>query len=302
VVGVRLDPTTQVPYENMPGVLSLELRRPHGEPQMFFGPFDDVDVGPDTFSPLQNESRYCAPCHNASFWGTPVYQSYAEWLESPYPREGKTCQSCHMEPDGVTTNFAPGRGGLERSPEKVFSHRFPGAADVELLRDTAKLELEATRGVGRVLARVRVTNEKAGHHLPTDHPARNVILVVSARDAQGQELDYVGEQVVPRWGGVGDGPDDYAGRPGKGYAKVLEELWTQTAPSAAYWRQTVLREDTRLPARATDETSYEFHAPDNGPITVEARLIFRRAFKELAELKRWGLQDIVMEQENITLR
>ncbi len=302
VVDVRLDPGTGLPYENMPGVMSMELRRPEGEPQMFFGPFDDVDVGPDTFLPLQNESRFCAACHNASFWGTPIYQSYAEWLDSPYPQEGKTCQSCHMKPDGVTVNFAPGRGGLDRDPEKVFTHQFPGAADVELLQDTAKLELEAWREAELILVRVRVTNENAGHHLPTDHPARNVLLVVSASDAQGRQLEYTGDQVIPDWGGIGDSPDDYGGLPGKGYAKILEELWTEVSPTAAYWNPTVLRQDTRLPAKATDITYYEFRAPpDGGPVIVEANLIFRRAFKELAQVKKWELSDIEMEHVTFTL-
>lgn len=303
VVDVRVNPVTQLPYENMPGILSMELRRPQGEPQLFFGPFDDVDVGPDTFLPLQNESRYCAACHNANFWGTPIYQSYAEWLASPYPQEGKTCQACHMKPNGVTTNFAPGRGGLERDPEKIFTHAFPGAADVALLQDTAKLELSAQQEGNRILVEVRVTNENGGHHIPTDHPMRNILLLVTATDAQRNELQYLGDQVIPEWGGVGDEPNDYAGRPGKGYAKILEELWTEVSPTAAYWSQTRIQSDTRIPAKETDTSVYEFLVPKGGgEVRIEARLIFRRAFKPLAELKKWGLEDILMEAETVTLR
>ena len=302
VVNVNLDAATNKPYENMPGVLSMDLRRPEGETQVFFGPFDDVDVGPDTYLPLQAEGKLCAPCHNASFWGTPIYQSYAEWLASPYPAEGKTCQTCHMKPDGVTTNFAPGRGGLERDPQKIFTHSFPGAADEALLRDTATVGVSAKIADGRLMVTVLVTNEKAGHDLPTDHPARNVLLVVSARDAQGKELPLVRGPVMPEWGGAGHAANDYAGRPGRGYAKVLQELWTEVAPSAAYWRQTVVLEDTRIKARATDESSYEFAAPAQGTATVEARLIFRRAFKELAEVKGWDVPDILMEHETITVK
>lgn len=300
-VNVRLNPITKLPYENMPGVLSMELRRPKGEPQMFFGPFDDVDVGPDTFSPLQNDSRFCASCHNASFWGTPIYQSYAEWLASPYPQEGKTCQTCHMKPDGKTKNFAPGRGGLNRDPDKIFTHAFPGAANVELLQDTAKLDLSARRQGGSVIVEVRVTNENGGHDIPTDQPMRNILLLVSATGADGKELEYLGDQRVPEWGGRGSDPDDYAGRPGKGYAKVLEELWTKVYPTVAYWRQTVIREDTRIPALETDKTSYTFRIAEQGPVTVEARLIFRRAFKELAKAKGWELGEIEMEHEVITV-
>ncbi|MGB2821642.1 MAG: hypothetical protein WBF17_11715, partial [Phycisphaerae bacterium] len=108
--------------------------------------------------------------------------------------------------------------------------------------------------------------------------------------------------VLPDWAGAGSEPDDYAGRAGKGYAKVLEELWTEVSPTAAYWRQTVLRDDTRIPALATDETRYEFRAPDRPRrITVRAKLIFRRAFKKLARQKKWRTKDILMEQEQVVV-
>ncbi|MEE8362525.1 MAG: hypothetical protein V3S18_00480, partial [Dehalococcoidia bacterium] len=99
------------------------------------------------------------------------------------------------------------------------------------------------------------------------------------------------------------GPGDYARRPGKGYAKILEEMWTGVSPTPAYWNPTVLVEDTRIPARATDTTRYEFRAPAGaGPVTISARLIFRRAFKELAEQKGWDDPDILMETERLVIR
>ncbi len=300
----KLNTSTGLPYPNMPGVLSIEFRRPPEGHQLFIGPFDDVAPGEDTYSPLQNQSQFCAPCHFGQFWGVQVYNSFGEWLASPFsnPAEGQTCQDCHMPHRGASHFARPDKGARERDPQTIFSHLMPGAADVALLQDTAKLEVEAQRQEVRIQVEVRVTNEKAGHHIPTDHPARNILLVVSATDGQGQELEHLGDQVIPDWGGVGDEPNDYAGRPGRGYAKILEELWTEVSPTAAYWNPTVLREDTRIPAKATDVTRYEFRVPqDGGPVTIEARLIFRRAFKELAELKSWGIQDIEMEREMITL-
>ena len=296
IAAVRVDPVTQLPGENLPGIVSLELRRPAAGSQVFFGPYDDVDVEGDTYLPLQNESRVCAPCHNASFWGTPVYQSYAEWLASPYPAEGVTCQSCHMKPDGLADNFAPGRGGQTRDPQTVFTHSFPGAADVDLLRHTARLELSARRLDGRIAVQVSVTNEKGGHDIPTDHPMRNIILVVSAGGG-GRALPLLAGPVVPGWGGTGGGPADYAGQPGRGYARVLEELWTEISPTAAYWRQTRVLEDTRLKARETDISHYEFaSAVDSGPVEIRATLVFRRAFKQLARQKGWPDADIVMNE------
>ena len=207
-------------------------------------------------------------------------------------------------PRTKNTTFAlPEKGGARRRAGCILSHRMPGADDVELLQDTASLNMRAQRVGERIKVEVLVTNEKAGHHIPTDHPARNILLVVSAIDARGQELECLSNQLIPDWGGKGDAPDDYAGQPGKGYAKILEELWTEISPTAAYWRQIILREDTRIPALATDVTHYEFRAPeDSGPITIEAKLIFRRAFKELARQKKWDMTDILMEQRTILVR
>jgi uncharacterized protein (TIGR03437 family) len=293
---VKLDPSTGLPYPNTPGVLSFEFRRPSAGHQLFLGPYDDVAPGDDSFSSLQNDSRICAPCHFARFWGVQVYNSFGEWLASPYsdPVSGRTCQDCHMPRRGAQFFARVEKGGLVRDPKTVFSHLMPGAADVPLLQDTAELKTTAEQVGSLVRVRATVTNIKAGHHIPTDHPARNILLVVTARDAAGTALPLVRGPVVPDWGGTGNEPTDYAGRPGRGYAKILEELWTEVAPTAAYWNPTVLREDTRIPAFGKDESQYEFRAPSAGTVTVEARLIFRRAFKTLLNQKNWDTPDILM--------
>jgi hypothetical protein len=59
--------------------------------------------------------------------------------------------------------------------------------------------------------------------------------------------------------------------------------------------------DTRLAAFATDISRYTFNAPIGKPATIEARLIFRRAFQQLAKWKGWDDPDIVMKQETITV-
>ncbi|MFQ6132518.1 MAG: carboxypeptidase regulatory-like domain-containing protein [Armatimonadota bacterium] len=301
--GVVLDPATGLPPPNMPGVLSMRLYRPSEGQELFFGTLDDV-TRRVTKLPLQQESAFCAPCHSATFWDTVVYNSYGEWLNSRYSDsdEGQTCQECHMPATDATLIALPEFGGVQRRPGFVSSHRMPGAADAEFLRDTAELEVKARPRGGRILVDALVTNAKAGHHLPTGHPSRNMLLVVSATAQGGRELECLDGRLIPAWGGQGDEPDDYAGRPGKGYAKVLQEMWTGVWPTVAYWNPTTVREDTRIPAGATDVTHYEFRAPAAGRrVTVRARLIFRRAFKELAEQKQWDLGDILMEEEEVTV-
>jgi hypothetical protein len=316
VAGVTLDPITGRPYPNMPGVLSMDVRRPFPDDpdryQLFFGTFDDDNVPEeDTYLPLIEESQWCAPCHQASFWGVPIYSSFGEWLDSPYSDPNfdgaRTCQQCHMPAPTVVdgqplTNVAPGMGGVERDPLAIHAHTFPGAASVELLQNAVTLTATGWLLPDRAVVTVRITNDRTGHHVPTDSPLRQLILLVEARDDQGQPLAQMSGPVVPEWGGRGDPANGYyAGQPGKAFAKVLQELWTQVTPTGAYWNRTTLVSDHRLAAFATDSSSYSFAAPAEGGVTVTVTLLFRRAYKQLMDWKGWDVPDIVMEQQALTL-
>jgi hypothetical protein len=299
--GVDLDPDTGRPRPNMPGVLSIRMTRPGDDRQLFFGPYDDVDVGPDTYLPLMKQSEICAPCHDASFWGVPIYESFAEWLASPYAVRGETCQDCHMRPDGVTTNFAPGRGGVERDPTTIPTHAFPGAADEELLRQAVTLRAVARRSSDEVVVTVSITNDRTGHHVPTDSPLRHLILLVRATDQHGASLPLVEGSRVPEWAGVRPGrPGHYGGLPGTAYAKVLQEIWTRVVPTGAYWNPTRIVQDNRIAAFATDTSEYRFRA-EPGSCRIDVTLLFRRAFIELAEQKGWDTPDIVMARQRLIL-
>jgi hypothetical protein len=120
-------------------------------------------------------------------------------------------------------------------------------------------------------------------------------LVVQATDEQGHHLNQMDGPTVPVWGG------NYAGQPGQGYAKILEELWTEISPSGAYWNPTRILSDNRIAAFATDTGQYAFIAPEQGSATIEVKLIFRRAFQELMDQKGWNMPDILMETQVITI-
>jgi hypothetical protein len=312
IADVRLDPATGLPYANMPGVLSMEIRRPFPEDldryQLFFGTFDDDNVPQeDTFLPLIKESAYCAPCHYGVFWDTVVYNSYGEWLESPYssPSAGKTCQQCHMPSPTVLngqslTNVASGKGGIERDPLAIHAHTFPGAASQELLQNAVTLRAVATRAGDSIRVNVIVTNDQTGHHVPTDSPLRQLLLLVEARDANGEFLELLEGPTIPSWGGVGDPADGhYAGVPGRAYAKVLTELWTEVSPTGAYWNPTRIVSDNRLAAFESDSSAFAFEAPVDSPMRITVRLLFRRAYIELMEQKGWDVPDILMEEAHL---
>jgi mono/diheme cytochrome c family protein len=250
--GVSLDPQTNTPNPNMPGVLSMDIRRPFPEDkeryQLFFGTFDDDNVPmEDTRLPLIEQSQFCAPCHFGAFWDTVVYNSYGEWLESPYsnPKTGKTCQQCHTPGPTILngeklSNVAPGKGGVERDPATIHAHTFPGAANVELLKNSITLAADASMEGGQATVTVSITNDKTGHHVPTDSPLRHLILLVEASDDQDKPLVQTGGDVLPEWCGKGDPQEgNYAGLPGKTYAKLLQELWTEITPALSaitVWR------------------------------------------------------------------
>jgi len=291
-----------LPLPDMPGILSYRLYRPHeNDHQLFFGPFDDVD-GEDTYLPLQSESAFCAPCHYGVFGGvvgvghvaggTLIYNSYGEWLDSPYsdPETGQTCQDCHMPLADYEYFVYPEQGGQPR-PGQLNVHTMPGAADEELLRNAVTMTTTAALRGNRVVVDVSVTNDKTGHHVPTDSPLRHVMLVVTATDAAGRPLSLRSGPLLPAWTG------DYAGQPGRTYAKVLRDDWTGEQPTAAYWRPVTIVADTRLAAYATDRSRYTFDLPPGaagGQVT--ARLVFRRAYQELMQQKGWTDPDIVMAE------
>ena len=295
VSDVYLNPATGLPYPNMPGVQSMQLNRPPTDTHMFYGPFDDV-TRRVSYLELEKKSQFCAPCHQFSFWGTPIYESFREWLESPYPAQGIECQTCHMAPTGVDYFVFPEKGGLIRDPALIASHLQPGSADEELLQNTVRMTLSAGQSVGRLQVAVIITNTDAGHHVPTDFPGRHMILTVTATGGRGQALPQQGGPTVPDWGGA------QAGLPGRAFAKVLRDVETGESPVVSYWKQALIVSDNRIPALVSDTSVYTFTAPAaGGPVTVTAELRFRRAFQAVMDDKGWDTPDIVMEEAQATL-
>ncbi len=303
---VFLDPETDLPYANKPGISSMRLYRPEEGQELFFGTFDDVPRRV-TYLPLEQESAFCAPCHYGVFGGVVghnevvggvlIYNSYGEWLESPYsdPETGQTCQDCHMPPVENDYFVYPEQGGFHRAYKSVRNHYMAGASDEELLQNSVSMTATARLQGGEVLVQVSITNDQTGHHVPTGAPLRHLILAVQASDSAGNALALRAGPLLPDWTG------DYAGQAGQYYAKILQDEWTGETPTASYWRDINLVEDTRLAAFATDVSNYTFEVKVEGEVKVEVRLVFRRAFQQLMEWKGWDDPDILMEQASLVV-
>ena len=305
---VYLDPHTRLPQPDMPGILSYRLYRPAEGQQLFFGTFDDIPRRV-SYLPLQSESAFCAACHYGVFGGivgaghvaggVTIYNSYGEWLESPYsdPVTGKTCQDCHMPTVNYDYIVFPERGGVKRSGDRIHNHRMPGAADEQFLQNSVTMTVTARLLANALVVDVSITNDKTGHHIPTDAPMRHMMLEVRAQDTLGLSLPLRSGSLLPAWAG------NLAGRPGRGYAKILRDDWTGETPTSAYWRPVTIVEDTRLAAFATDSSRYIFDLPAAGRgAVVDARLVFRRAFQELMQQKGWTDPDVVMEEERVEVK
>ena len=280
------------------GVLSIDFLRPPEGKQMFFGPYTDIHE-PDAYLPLIKKSQFCAACHTGKFWGTEAYNSFNEWKNSPYPQMGIECQTCHMAPDGITTNFAPGNGGLERNPLSIPSHLQPGSRDPKILSDALTMNMEVQQINDSVRVTVILYNDKTGHHVPTDRPSRNMILLVNAINEEGNTLTYISEEKIPWWGGEGNVIEgNYSGYPGKGFAKILQDF-EGNAPSPS-WRPSVILTDNRIAAFDADTSYYYFQAPNSSSfIKIKAELIYRRFFKSTMNEKGFDIDDITMEKDSL---
>jgi len=308
---VYINSKTGLPYEDSPGILSMRLLRPQPGHDLFFGTLDDVvrpelPAARDSYLPFMAESAFCAGCHHGVMGGVVgnmqvtggvlVYSSYSEWLDSPYsdPETGKTCQDCHMPNLGNQFVAYPDKGGPQRNPDQVHSHKMPGAYDEEFLRSALTMEASARVTAGRLWVTVDVTNGGAGHHVPTDSPLRNLILLVEGVDGAGEPLTWRSGALLPTWAG------EYVGQPGRIFAKILRDQWTGEMPTGAYWRPVEVVTDTRIPAKSTRRSNFSFVAPAEGSSTIRVRLLYRHMWPDLQEWKGLEEPDILMEEAVLT--
>ncbi len=184
-------------------------------------PFHDTE-----YSELHSQSAFCANCHNIFHPDNrfPVEHTYDEWKASPYAQKGIQCQDCHMVPVDTAIRVANemkrpkdladhGLGGFAGMGAKtkrdiVHDHGFVGgntviaealgvkgasenkAEALKRLQNAAELDFEIVPAKGGAnLLKVKVTNARAGHHLPTSLTfIRQIWLEVHVTDDKGNVL------------------------------------------------------------------------------------------------------------------
>jgi hypothetical protein len=162
-----------------------------------------------------------------------------------------------------------------------------------IVKEAAQISLEPTLAGGQINVKVTVQNTGAGHKFPTDSPLRHLILLIEARDWRGSPLTQSGGPMVPVWAAP-----DYAGYAGQIFANILKDKDTNLAPSFAYWNpvETAWQgADTRLVPGVPVQSIYAFAAPYDRSAKITARLIYRKAFKNVVDKKGWRLDDLDVE-------
>ena len=171
------------------------------------------------YSDLHASSLVCAPCHEyRNALGFPVITTFSEWQESPYAKEGHSCQFCHM-PDvdrvalvqrivaaptdqerhshcqschvataGAAPGQSPSSGGHLRQRGRLNLHEMTGSRTADLLARAVTARLAAVREANQVKVTVDIANQTAGHYVPTGSPLRKLVLEVHADTDNGQHL------------------------------------------------------------------------------------------------------------------
>jgi len=198
----------QRPRETVTGEPGAKLR------QVMFGPLLDVpnEFMGGSYQPKFSQSVFCAGCHeqtqealvpgtsidpNRFPLGLPTHSTYSEWSDTAWAAAGTQCQHCHMPPiDGLVNTVdttKPDKAsityGFPRPPEQIRSHVFRGplAGPSRLLDVAVGLWLDTEIKNGDLSVNVKISNQGAGHALPTGEPMRSVLLVVRA-NACGNQL------------------------------------------------------------------------------------------------------------------
>jgi hypothetical protein len=265
-----------------------------------WGPLDDVSftLMRASYQPGFSSARFCASCHeyNNPVTGAPGQNTYSEWLASPFAQPGesfRSCQDCHMPAASEAGPVSSLGGQPVRAASQRRSHTLTGA-NATTLDAAIDLDINLSQPGHELVITAEVSNVGAGHRFPTGISIRNALLVIEAH-VDGQPLPLSAGEVIPFYGSAADSQsdDDLAGQPGKGFARVLAGRINGQGPMVRpvlFIDAEEVWADTTIAPGDTDISIYRFALdewPEGTPVEVSARLLYRRAWRDLAVTKGW---------------
>ena len=261
------------------------------------------------YSEHHTSSKFCGNCHNIFHPENnfPVERTYDEWKYSVYAQNDIQCMDCHMVPvetamrvademkrpkdlkNSLIGGFA-GLGGPFR--DVVHDHAFVGgnavvtevisgkksknkAEAIKRLQNVASINLElSTQKDALHNLKVRVNNDRAGHHLPTSlTEVRQIWLEIVVTDDKGAELFRSGTM-----------QKDYSLPKGTVIfnASAVDKNGKHTELP---WEITRFETVNTIPPKGHKDSNYAFNIPaDAKSVTVLTKLHYRSFSQHLADM------------------
>jgi hypothetical protein len=192
-----------------------------------------------------------------------------------------------MAPTGTLTNIAPGKGGIERDPQTLANHRFFAGSQLDMLRRCLKLNARLFPGPEGVGVEVTLRVEDVGHRVPTGFVDRHLLLAVEAFDDKDRPVPPRQGEVLPELAGK-----DLVGVAGRIYGKLLHDFGGHSP--APFWHADSEYQDTRLVPGQVERGTFAFPA---GVARVRVRLLHRRFWQEVATVKGWPDNEVVVFEQ-----
>jgi len=150
------------------------------------GPASQLLHGGAVRTPAFERAEFCEGCHQFepdgyALNGKLLENTYNEWQDGPFGREGKACQSCHM-------------------PDR--RHLWRGIHDPEMVKQGVTVRLTLDKGrylVGEdVQATITLTNSGVGHYFPTYVTPKILVRVELVDGGGGRVADSLQEERIGR--------------------------------------------------------------------------------------------------------
>lgn len=283
----------------MPGVQPQSFHLVRNADSLQFGPHSDATFEQGVmragYNP-QTKAQLCSACHedNVDHDGDgefndpgslPHETTFSEWRswKSLNLNNTAACADCHM-PALNTDNFCIFFKGRELGSTR--SHNIRGTTP-EFLDNALTLDVAVSHDLSSLSVDVALTNDKAGHAVPSGVVVRNMILLVIAKNQQGDRLTFLQGDVVDEVGGTGDfDSGDYAGHPGHAFYRNMSDGVDQRI---FYTDAQEIISDTRLQPGQTYGQNFRFALGGADLVDVDVKVLYRRAFREFVVVKGWTL-------------
>ena len=234
------------------------------------------------YSEIHTKADFCGSCHMVIHPATGVHiiDTWDDWKNNEYGRQGIDCQDCHMTPTpGVSKR--PGRAALMGKPrDNLAFHGFIGGSSYvqdaigntmqaemsrEFLRAAAEVKLaEKVTDDGTLELTVEVHNVGAGHKIPTGTTYIRIMWL------QVEIVDHTGNLIYSS----GHIDDKNQVDPNAVFFRLLfrDAEGNLTGKS---WLAHSIGYDRRIPARGKDSETYRIPLPGKGEYHVTTRLMYR---------------------------